>query len=371
LPTTATRRYTGRALSPVFVSELRLSDFRSHADLRLGGLPCGPVVITGPNGAGKTNLLEAISLLAPGPGLRRARTEDITRWGAAAPWAVWGRVEPGGRGMGTGLDTGTGRRRRSGEGSLACLWLTPAMDRVLSGPPAGRRAFLDRLVLALNPGHGALVTRYAGAMAERGRVLRQPSTRARASWLSGLEAQMAASGVAIAAARAEAAAHLSAAALEGDFPLPNLAWEDQTLPEGHAALEAEDALARALHAARALDAATGRCTVGPHRGDLLVTGRQSGTPAAHSSTGEQKALLLSIVLAQAARVAAESGGPPVLLLDEVAAHLDPQRRAALFSLLADLGGQVWLTGTEGALFAPLADCAEKLDLFGGTLTKIL
>jgi DNA replication and repair protein RecF len=368
---------------PAFApTALRLTAFRSYARAELRGLPpAGVIALHGPNGAGKTNLLEAVSLLAPGRGLRRAAAREVQRHAGGAPdttpWVVWAKV--GAESLGVGMDPATGRRRARAQGravalterGIAAVWLTPAMDRLLAGPPSGRRRFLDRLVYALDPAHAARVARYEAALVRRMRLLTS-GRRVDAAWLDALEAEMAATGVAVAAARLDFAQRLTRAAgaqPDADFPRATLAYDAggafAGLDAGRAALEVEEALAAALAAGRGADAASGRCALGPHRGDMVVTEAATGAPAAQGSTGEQKALLLGIVLAHARLVAAERGAPPVLLLDEVAAHLDPGRRAALFALLTDLGGQVWLTGTESALFAPLAGRARHIAVPGG------
>lgn len=368
------------ASSYPFLSTLRLCAFRSYATLRLEDMPCSPIALIGPNGAGKTNILEAVSLLTPGRGLRAADFSTLTYWGSAQPFAVWGQMEPGGFSLGTTLGTSKNKnihrilRAQEGAGTLPCLWLTPAMDRLLSGPPAPRRQFLDRLILALNPNHSTLVSRYARVMAERMHLLRTHegsrigSPKERAAWLTALELQMAGFGVAIAAGRREMADRLCALALaaqnDDDFPLPLVHWEDDTLPPGALALDAEEAFVKALEGSRALDAATGRSFHGPHRGDLIVTQKDTPMTAQQQSTGEQKALLLGILLAHARLVAKERGAPPILLLDEVTAHLDANRRAILFARLVTLGGQVWLTGTEASLFASLWGNALVLSVPG-------
>ena len=345
------------------IRRLVLTDVRSHSALALSP-GAGFVLLIGPNGAGKTNVLEAVSLLAPGRGLRRASLGDIAR-----------RDGPGGFGIAATLDdtteiaTGTlasapERRviRINGAAApgnalaewLSVLWLTPAMDRLFVEPASERRRFLDRLTLALVPGHATESTRYDAAMRARNKLLAEPFPDR--EWLSALEAQMAQHGAAIDAARREAVSAVSAqlaGTADTDFPRAILALEGWS---GDA-----DALLAALAAGRARDAAAGRTLVGPHRADLHVTHRDKQIAAAQASTGEQKALLLSIVLAHAALVGERRGQPPILLLDEVAAHLDPARRAALFDRL---GGhaQVWMTGTEPALFAAIGEDATRIAL---------
>jgi DNA replication and repair protein RecF len=364
------------------VRRLTLTDFRSYRTLRLE-IDRRPVVLTGPNGAGKTNLLEAISYLVPGRGLRGARLAEIDRQGGG-PWAVAARLD----GRGGPADVGTGRTpeaerrvvRIDGEpvptqAALAevasALWLTPAMDRLFLEGAAGRRRFLDRLVLASDPAHARAAADYGHALRERARLLR--SGRAEPAWLGALERRAAGAGVAIAAARRQLIKGLRAALARdpGRFPRPELAvdgevegWLDE-LP----ALEAEARLAETLAGCRALDAESGTTAVGPHRSDLVVADLATGRHARDCSTGQQKALLISIVLAQARLRAAESAPLPLLLLDEVAAHLDARRRADLFEELCSLGAQAWLSGTDAALFASLGERAQFFMVQESTLQR--
>ena len=335
------------------LARLVLTDFRNHAALAVAPGP-GFVVLTGPNGAGKTNILEAVSLLAPGRGLRRASLGDMARadgpggFGVAA--TVAGEVE-----IATGTLTSAPERRivriqgatataNTLSEWLTILWLTPAMDRLFVEPAGERRRFLDRLALALHPTHAHHASRYEAAMRARTRLLTDDAPADR-DWLAALEAQMAEHGGALAAAR-EGTVTLLAARLADRA--------DATFPRAGLALEgwATTDLAQALRQNRGRDAAVGRALVGPHRVDLVVTHLDKGRAAALASTGEQKALLLGIVLAHAELVADRTGRRPVLLLDEVAAHLDPARRGALFDRLGGLG-QVWMTGAEEALFAAI------------------
>lgn len=379
----------------VGATRLVLTDFRNYRETRLT-LGCEPVVLTGANGAGKTNLLEALSFLAPGRGLRGARLGDIERRApgchavepsdAARGWAVAAIVETrrGPVRIGTGRDPAgqaPGERRVvriDGEPvrgqtalaeRLAVLWLTPATDRLFIEGPAGRRRFLDRLVLGLDPEHAARLSAYEQAARERARLLRDGP--ADPAWLAALEEVMAAQGVAIAAARRELVRRLDRACeqSEGPFPRARLAIlgtvEDWL--ESMPALGAEERLARALAESRRRDAFSGGAGIGPHRSDLAVSLREKGIAAEFASTGEQKALLISILLADASFLRATRGEPPLLLLDEIAAHLDPGRRAALFEALLALDGQVWLTGTEPALFAPLRVSAQFLSVCEGAI----
>lgn len=337
------------------IGRLTLSDFRNHADALI--VPDHSfVVLTGDNGAGKTNILEAVSMLAPGRGLRGAALRDMVRQDGAGGFGIAAEVD--GVMLGTGVLASAPDRRQVRIGGvsssanaladhLSIVWLTPAMDRLFMDSPGGRRRFLDRLTLALHPGHAVHSARYEAAMRARNRLLGDLHS-ADPSWLSALEAQMDEHGVVLAAARADLVARLSAA-LEDQpdqpFARPLLAIEG----EG----ESDEPLAPRLARERRRDAAAGRTLSGPHRQDLAVTHAAKAQAAALCSTGEQKALLLSILLAHAALVTVHRGQPPVLLLDEVAAHLDPSRRAALFDRLRETGGQVWMTGTEDSLFNEL------------------
>jgi len=350
------------------LTRLVLTDLRNHADATIAAGP-GFVVLTGDNGAGKTNVLEAVSLLSPGRGLRRAPLGSIARVGGAGGFGVAATLADDCR-IGTGtLATAPERRlvRINGAAApatalaerLSVLWLTPAMDRLFVEPAAERRRFLDRLALAIAPEHARHAARYEAAMRSRTRLLTD-NAPADPEWLSALEAAMATHGAAVAAVRADVVARLNArlTVAPGGFARASLSIDGPP----------PDDLARALLDARRRDAAAGRATVGPHRSDLAVTHVDKGQPAALCSTGEQKALLFGIVLAHAALVAELSSRAPVLLLDEVAAHLDPGRREALFAALAGVG-QVWMTGTEDALFERLPEPATRLSVADGTIRQ--
>ena len=339
------------------LARLVLTDVRNHAGLTLEPGP-GFVVLTGPNGAGKTNILEAVSLLAPGRGLRRAALSQVARISGPGGFGVAATLDDGTT-LGVGTQPSAPERRivRVNGGPQAAaalaervtmLWLTPAMDRLFVEPAGERRRFLDRLVLALHPGHGVHAARYEAAMRARNRLLADPAPDG--AWLSALEARMAEHGAAIEAARADTVALLGerlAGETAGSFPRAAIAL----------AGEAPADLAETLRRGRARDTAAGRTLDGPHRADLDVTHVDKAQPAALASTGEQKALLLGLILAHAELVAARVGRAPILLLDEVAAHLDPARRAALFARLAGRG-QVWMTGTEEALFADAGEATR-------------
>jgi DNA replication and repair protein RecF len=354
------------------VTWVRLTNFRSYASMEVaaGG---APVVLAGPNGAGKTNLLDAISLLSPGRGLRGARLGDHVRRGPSAMsdalWAVAATVSRDGETyeIGTGLTQSQGSERRQVRlnGAAAqssadlgdvvqMLWLTPAMDRLFIESASGRRKFLDRLVLGFDAGHARAATRYETAMRERARLLKYgPRDPA---WLDGLEGEMIEAGLAMASARRETVARLNRALEEriGAFPAAQLALEDDIDGE---------CLREDLARARIRDAEAGRTTVGPHLTDLAVRHKQKRADARECSTGEQKALLISIVLADARELArARNGLCPLLLLDEIAAHLDGLRRAALFDEILELGAQAWLTGTDVEFFAPLRGKAQLFEV---------
>ena len=352
------------------LSRLTLRNFRNHEDALI--VPSAPfVVLTGDNGAGKTNILEAVSLLVPGRGLRGAALSRMARQDGPGGFGVAGQVDGVTLGTGTLADTPERRQVRIGGVAhaasalaehLAVVWLTPAMDRLFMDGAGERRRFLDRLTLALEPAHAVHSTRYEAAMRARNKLLSDQGRAWDEHWLGALEAQMAEHGAAVHAARVALVGRLAealAAQTEGVFARPLLAlsgWEGDGRP-----------LDTTLREGRRRDAAAGRALAGPHRSDFIVAHRAKGQAAALCSTGEQKALLLSIVLAHAALVGAERGRPPVLLLDEVAAHLDPARRLALFGLLGETGGQIWMTGTEAALFDGIG-VASRLNVAEGRIS---
>lgn len=351
------------------LSRLVLTNFRSHAEAVLHA-GAGFVVLTGDNGAGKTNVLEAVSLLAPGRGLRRAPLSEMARQDGGGGFAIAATLN-GDVEIGTGTQAAAPERRivRINGAThsatalaewLTVLWLTPAMDRLFVEPASERRRFLDRLTLALRPDHAGHANRYEAAMRARNRLLADDGPHDDA-WLTALEAQMAEHGAAIDAARRETVAAL--AERLADQPSGPFARAGVTLDGWNGAAT----LAADLATGRGRDAAAGRTLLGPHRADLSVTHLDKDQPAALCSTGEQKALLLGLVLAHAELTAARTGRAPVLLLDEVAAHLDPSRRAALFDRLAATGSQVWMTGTETAPFTGIAD-ATWFDLADGRIT---
>ncbi|HEY4202014.1 MAG TPA: DNA replication/repair protein RecF [Devosiaceae bacterium] len=367
-----------------YISRLRLSHFRNYAAAALD-LDSRHLVLIGPNGAGKTNLLEAVSLLSPGRGLRRAPFEILSSQGSDLPWAVAATVEThdGPADIGTGMNAGEGPRRVRINGAnarsveemsdyLRVLWLTPSMDGLFSGPAADRRRFLDRLVTTLIPGHSAAVSDFDKATRQRNRLIED---NADPLWIGAVEAQMAEQAAAIHFARIDSLGHLQALVAEtvdeGSFPAARLAltplFDDGTDPASSSALEAE--LAARWQALRPLDRAAGRTTLGPHRVDLEVFHAQKQMPAALGSTGEQKALLIGLILAHARLVARMTGITPFLLLDEIAAHLDPDRRAALFGALDSLQTQCFMTGTDPVLFEALGNRAQVFAVRDGRLAQ--
>ena len=369
------------------VHRLTLTNFRNYraatleADLR-------PIVLYGPNGAGKTNLIEAISFLAPGRGLRRATLEEVAFHEGDGSWAVAAEVE-GALGLAT---LGTGIERAPEDGApvqrkcridresvasaaaftdhLRVVWLVPAMDSLFVGAPSERRRFLDRLALAVDAEHSSRVNALERALRSRNRLLEE--ARPDPHWLDAVEHETAELAVAVAGLRAEALHRLDSvlASRQGsDFPPVEIAldgWMEKLLP-AHPAIEIEERYRAVLRDNRGRDAAAGRTLDGPHLTDLLVVYRQKGIAAADASTGEQKALLIGLVLAHARLITEMTGSAPVLLLDEVVAHLDPARRAALHGELAELGAQVWMTGADPALFAEIKDDAAMIEVNSGRL----
>ncbi len=371
----------------LWLARLSLSHFRNYAAASLDLEP-RPVLLTGPNGAGKTNLLEAISLLAPGRGLRRAKAVELQGLGAAEPWAVAARVDSpeGSRQIGTGRDpNGSGSERRlvridgrseRAQSALAdildIVWLTPQMDGLWRDGAGERRRFLDRLVFAFDPAHAGRVSGYESSLRQRSKLLQEG--RADPHWLSALEEGLAERGVAIAAARRALVARLNRAiqgAAGSGFPRCGLrlAGDLERWFEEGSALSVEERLRKALRDSRERDGQQGGAAFGPHRSDLTAEHLEKNTPAALCSTGEQKALLVGLVLAHARLIAIERGRPPLLLLDEVAAHLDATRRETLYDEILTLGLQAWLTGTEPAVFDPLVAAAQAFEVAEGQVDR--
>lgn len=351
------------------LTKLTLSHFRSHRSAQLALDGC-PVAIFGPNGAGKTNILEAVSLFSPGRGLRRAASDEMARQPEALGWKVTGILqslhqthelatwaEPGGARQVT-IDgkavtqTALGRIARM-------VWLVPSMDRLWIEAADGRRRFLDRITLSFEPDHAENALIYEKAMRERNRLLKDQVRDAH--WYGALERQMAAAGCAVQANRRAALARLAAAqdGAESAFPTATLTL---TGAEGSEPPDTEDGFVQALADNRRQDLYAGRTLIGPHRADIEAVYAAKGIAAKQCSTGEQKALLISLILANARALALDFGAPPILLLDEVAAHLDADRRAALYSEICALGAQAWMTGTGAELFHSLEGHAARLQV---------
>jgi DNA replication and repair protein RecF len=361
----------------VWIERLTLTDFRNYARAAVQ-LDARPVVLTGENGSGKTNLLEAVSLLSAGQGLRGRSFGEIARKTGGESWSVAARVwsAEGLTEIATGLDPaagGAGRivriagKAQSGSGALAdhvpVVWLTPAFDGLFTGPAAERRRFLDRLILALNPASRSAQGRFERAMRQRNRALEQGDTGS--ALLDGIERQMAEAAVSIAAARVEGVARLGDAIMrhavaDSPFPFALLALDGRVEEDvaQRPAVDVEDAYAQALRMGRRRDQAAGRTLEGPHRSDFLVTHGPKCEVAKLCSSGEQKALLLGLVLAQTRPVTASRSLAPLLLLDEIAAHLDERRRVALFGEIERMNVQVWMSGTDPELFAPMRQLAQ-------------
>jgi DNA replication and repair protein RecF len=373
------------------ITRLSVTNFRSYHTAALELKGAGPVVLAGPNGAGKTNLIEAISFLTPGRGLRRATLEEVAFNEGDGGWAVSVEIEGmlGLATLGTGVEPPTNEENsltrqcridREPVGSavafsdhLHAIWLIPAMDQLFNGPASERRRFFDRLVLAVNGQHSTRVNALERSLRSRNRLLEENISDAH--WLDAIERETAELAVAVAAGRVETAARLIAE-LEGansDSPFPSAALAldgilEHMLAE-HSAAQVEDRYRALLAENRGRDAAAGRTLEGPHLTDLAVRFAAKDIPAADASTGEQKAMLIRLILAHAALIKDMTGTAPILLLDEVVAHLDPGRRAALYDELTSLGAQVWITGADPALFAEIAGRAEMFDVSPGRVTK--
>lgn len=377
---------TSAGMSAARVRRLTLTRFRSYplADVAFG---TGPVVISGPNGAGKTNLLEAISLLSPGRGLRRARLDDLAHAPGDGSWAVSAQVEGalGPAQLGTGLDprAGTSRKCRIDQqhasspsaflDHVKVIWLTPEMDGLFLGPPSERRRFLDRLVLAVDGEHGARVNALERALRGRNRILEE---HGEARLLDALEHEVAELAIAVAAARLETVSRLAAQieATRDDaspFPFARLALDGtiERMLADRPALDVEDRYRALLKEGRARDRAAGRTLEGPHVCDLVVAHGPKDLAAARCSTGEQKSLLIGLTLSHARLVAAMHGMAPIVLLDDVAAYLDGDRRAGLFQALDRLGAQVFLTGADPAAFASM-EASDRLCVRPGEVTSL-
>ncbi len=353
----------------LYLTGLKLSHFRSHLLARLG-LDGRPVAIYGANGAGKTNILEAVSMLSPGRGLRRAAGDEMARLPEALGWKVAAGVQSLAQHHEVETQAEAGAARvvmidgkptpQAALGRIArVLWLVPAMDRLWTEGAEGRRRFLDRIALSFAPGHGEAVLGYEKAMRERNRLLKEAARDA--GWYGALEAQMAAAGARMQANRSFAIARIAAAQEGAETAFPSATLE-LSGPDTVEEPQGEAALARAFAEGRGADMAAGRTLVGPHRSDLGARYAAKGMPAAQCSTGEQKALLISLILANARALAEDFGAPPILLLDEFAAHLDAARRAALFDEVCGLGSQAWMTGTGAEMFEGLGSRAQYFEV---------
>jgi DNA replication and repair protein RecF len=362
------------------IQRLTLTAFRNYDRLRLETGP-GCIVVTGPNGAGKTNLLEAISLLAPGRGMRNARLSDMGKADSGASWGVAATLATG-RGaldLGTGAEAGSERRVVRIEGvnrnqsalsdAASILWLTPSMDRLFAEPASTRRKFVDRIVFGFDASHATRVNRYEQALRERQKLLEEQRHPA---WLDGIETVLCETGVAIAAARLHVVARLDTACARqpGPFPCPALAMTGplETWLASEPALAVEERFRAALADNRAQDRAAGRSLLGAHRSDLAARYRDRDIDAGLCSTGEQKGLLISIILANVALMAGENAGLPIVLLDEIGAHLDAARRDVLFERIASLGIQAWMSGTERDVFSRLDGVARYLTVHDGCVS---
>jgi len=371
------------------IRRLTLNNFRSYQAAQID-IAANLVVLVGPNGAGKTNLIEAISFLAPGRGLRRATLTEVAFMEGDGSWAMAADVE-GALGLatlGTGIEapanedmTVTRKCRIDREpvssasafaDHLRVIWLVPAMDQLFTGPASERRRFLDRLALAVDAEHASRVSALERSLRSRNRLLEEP--RPDPHWLDAIEHETAELAVAVAALRAETVTRLSAALAarrSSPFPSAEIAlegWMEKLLPQ-HSAREIEDRYRAVLHDNRARDAAAGRTLDGPHLTDLVVAYAPKDIPAADASTGEQKALLIGLVLAHAGLITEMIGFAPVLLLDEVVAHLDPGRRSALYAELETLGAQVFMTGADPATFAEIGTRADVFDVSPGMVRR--
>lgn len=374
-----------------YIQTLKLTNFRCYEHTELQSLSKGLIVLHGANGAGKTNILEAVSLLSPGRGIRGARVMEIQKNDKPNPWAVSGLLRDKYHDeirLGTGLDpnskTGAEKRTIRINGSTAksqsalgqyvsCVWLTPQMDRLFMDSARERRKFLDRLVFAFDAGHSGRVTRYENALSQRSKLLKDGVTDE--AWITGLENQMAETGIAIAAARLECIERLQSACIASDhthFPLAHF-HATGILEEklsNTPALQVEDMFKSILRENRPRDSITGGTSHGPHRSDLYVIYAEKNMPADQCSTGEQKALLIGLILAHAQLIKAERGHPPLLLLDEIAAHLDENRRIALYDILTEIGAQAWLTGTDHNLFTAIENKATFFEIKNATASKM-
>jgi len=378
-------------LAPVFLTRIKLTSFRNYSNLALD-LDQRHVVLTGDNGAGKTNLLEAVSFLTPGRGMRRATYDSVAQNGSIGTWSVFAELNGamGAVTIGTGLqETALGienNRKTRIDGTsvksgdelldhLRLMWLVPAMDGLFIGPASDRRRYLDRLVLAIDPAHGRRVSNFEKSMRSRNKILADEAPDA--GWLDAVELQMAEHGTAIAAARVEVISLLSAVIIksrDSSSPFPDalisLEGTLESMVGEIAASDVETEYVDILNDTRRLDAAARRTLQGPHRTDMKIIHRPKSMPAALCSTGEQKALLIGLMLAHAQLTGELHGFSPILLLDEIAAHLDYERRAAMFDMIEQLGCQAWMSGTDKDLFDALGKRANYFHVEEGTVRPV-
>lgn len=377
-------------LAPVFINHLKLDHFRNYTSLSCA-FDQRHVVLTGSNGAGKTNLIEAISFLSPGRGLRRANYTSVGTTGTDGAWSIFAQLQgaSGPVSIGTGLQRTAlgvetnrklrinGAQTQSSEDlldHLRMMWLVPAMDGLFTGPASDRRRYLDRLVLAIDPAHARRVSNYEKSMRSRNKLLNEDNPDF--SWLDAVENQMAEHGVAIASARVEIISLLLSLIIktnDASSPFPDALIQLDGLLEAlvpdTAASDLEYQYSKILRDSRRLDAAARRTLQGPHRTDMKVHHQPKSMAAALCSTGEQKALLIGLTLAHARLTGELHGFAPILLLDEIAAHLDSKRRSALFDMIDDLGCQAWMTGTDQELFDTLGSRANYFEVDEGKLTN--
>lgn len=374
-----------------YISDIQLTNFRNYAQSGFNGLSDGFVVLYGENGAGKTNILEAVSLLCPGRGLRGAKITEIQNNQLPQPWAVSAKAvtDYGDVRLGTGRDGASDKRliRINGETAksqnhlgeyISCLWLTPQMDGLFTGGASDRRRFFDRLIAAYDASHNGRLGRYENALRQRTKVLIDDKNTPDPDWLSALEKTIAETGVALAAARLDfierlnkVTANLHQTHATGDFPQASfvLVGEVEAWLESMSALETEDKFTQKLEAMRIADTQTKTANFGVHKCDIQTTHLDKNSDAGQCSTGEQKALLTGIILAHRHMLAKAKTQMPLLLLDEVAAHFDLKRRSSLFEFLQELGGQIWMTGTDKNLFDPILNDDLKYQVKMGDITK--
>lgn len=373
-----------------YIKSIRLNNFRNYETASISNIESGFVVLSGANGAGKTNLLEAISYISPGRGLRNAKIADLQKAGdlsnpTSYPWGISTQVQTdfGEIKIGTGKNPQNDRRLIKIQGEivksqarlseyLSCIWITPQMDGLFRGGASDRRHFIDRLLLTYDPAHAGRTTRYENALRQRSKLLKDETQNPDPSWLKGLEIQMAETGVAIAAGRLDFLERLQMACRKNKgtaFPYAELSYKGiiENQLQNYAAVEVEDFFLKALEQSRGLDAIAGGASIGPHRTDLQVLYVEKNMEANQCSTGEQKALLIGLILAHARLLLADQGRPPILLLDEVAAHLDEHRRAVLFQILKDMGNQVWMTGTDQHAFTSIDKQAQFYSVDDGII----